>query len=120
VALTGACLLLIVPNASAAGSGLFLLGAGLASAFPILLGFLGEVYQDLTGTAFSTALVMALLGGSVFPYLTGVLGDWQGLRASLLVIPVAVLGQGFLFTLLRRRLGPDASKIVSSKTEGIL
>jgi fucose permease len=63
------------------------------------------IHADLTGTAFSTALVMALLGSSVFPYLTGVLGDWQGLRASLLVIPVAVLGQAFLFTLLRRRLG---------------
>jgi FHS family glucose/mannose:H+ symporter-like MFS transporter len=118
--LAGAGLLLIKPNAVAAGSGLFLLGAGLASGFPILLGFLGEIYHDLTGTAFSAAFVMALLGGSTLPYLTGVLGDWQGLRASLLVIPVAVLGQAFLFTLLRRRLGPDVSKTVSSKTEGIL
>lgn len=120
VTLAGAGLLLVKPNAVAAGSGLFLLGAGLASGFPILLGFLGEVYQDLTGTAFSAAFVMALLGGSTLPYLTGVLGDWQGLRASLLVIPVAVLGQAFLFRLLRRRLGPDASKIASSKAEGIL
>lgn len=110
VTLVGAGLLLAVPNAVAAGAGLFLLGAGLASGFPILLGFLGGLYQDLTGTAFSAAFVMALLGGSALPYLTGVLGDWQGLRASLLVIPLAVLGQGLLFTFLRRRLGPDASK----------
>ncbi len=120
VTLAGAGLLLIVPNAVAAASGLFLLGAGLASGFPILLGFLGEIYQDLTGTAFSAVFVMALVGGSALPYLTGVLGDWQGLRASLVVIPVAVLGQAFLFTLLRRRLGPDAAKIASSKAEGIL
>jgi fucose permease len=110
VALVGAGLLLAVPNAVAAGAGLFLLGAGLASGFPILLGFLGGLYQDLTGTAFSAAFVMALLGGSALPYLTGVIGDWQGLRASLLVIPCAVLGQAVLFTLLRRRRGPHASK----------
>jgi MFS transporter, FHS family, glucose/mannose:H+ symporter len=110
VALVGTGLLLAVPNIVAAGAGLFLLGAGLASGFPILLGFLGGRYQDLTGTAFSAAFVMALLGGSALPYLTGVLGDWQGLRASLLIIPFAVLGQALLFTLLRRRLGPDAAK----------
>jgi fucose permease len=109
-ALAGAGLL-VVPNAVAAGAGLFLLGAGLAAGFPILLGFLGELYQDLTGTAFSAAFVMALLGGSALPYLTGVLGDWHGLRASLLVIPVAVSGQAVLFTLLRRRLKPAASTI---------
>lgn len=120
VTLAGAGLLLVVPNAVAAGSGLFLLGAGLASGFPILLGFLGEIYQDLTGTAFSAVFVMALVGGSALPYLTGVLGDWQGLRTSLVVIPVAVLGQAFLFALLRRRLGPDAAKTASSKAEGIL
>jgi fucose permease len=110
VTLMGAGLLLAVPNAVAAGSGLFLLGAGLASGFPILLGFLGGLYQDLTGTAFSAAFVMALLGGSVVPYLTGVLGQWQGLRASLLVIPCAVVGQILLFTYLRCRLALGASK----------
>ncbi len=111
--LAGAVLLLSVPHPIAAGVGLFLLGAGLSSGFPILLGFLGEIYQDLTGTAFSAAFVMALLGGSALPYLTGVLGDRQGLRTSLLVIPVAVLGQACLFTLLRRRLGSGVLPIGS-------
>jgi MFS transporter, FHS family, glucose/mannose:H+ symporter len=110
VTLAGAGLLLALPTPAAAGTGLFLLGAGLASTFPIFLGFLGELYKDLTGTAFSAVFVMALVGGSAFAYLTGVLGDWQGLRAALLVIPVAVLGQTILFARLRRRLGPGASK----------
>lgn len=109
VALVGAGLLLLVPNTIAAGVGLFLLGAGLAAGFPILLGFLGELYHDLTGTAFSAAFVMALLGGSALPYLTGVLGDWRGLRASLLVIPIALVVQAALFTLVQRRLKPVVS-----------
>jgi fucose permease len=102
--LAGAGLLLTVPSAPAAGAGLFLLGAGLAAGFPILLGFLGGLYRDLTGTAFSAVFVMALVGGSALPYLTGVLGDRLGLRASLLMVPAAVLGQAGLLFVLRRRL----------------
>jgi len=108
VALAGAVLLLAGSSPVAAGAGLFLLGFGLAAGFPILLGFLGGLFHDLTGTAFSAVFVMALIGGSSLSYLTGVLGDWQGLRASLVVVPIGVLAQGVLFVLLRRRLGPIA------------
>ncbi len=109
LALTGASLLLAVPDTMAAGAGLFLLGAGLAAGFPILLGFLGGLYRDLTGTAFSAVFVMALVGGSTLSYLTGVLGDRIGLRASLVIVPVAVLAQAALFLWLRRRLKPAAA-----------
>jgi fucose permease len=115
LALAAALLLLAVPSPAAAGAGLFLVGFGLAAGFPILLGFLAGRYHDLTGTAFSAVFVMALVGGSVLPYLTGVLGDWQGLRASLVVVPVAILAQAVLFVLLRRRLGATATAADSSK-----
>jgi fucose permease len=105
VALAGAVMLLGLPSPVAAGAGLFLLGFGLAAGFPVLLGFLGGLYDDLTGTAFSAVFVMALLGGSALPYVTGVLGDRHGLRASLVVVPIGVLAQGALFAILRRRLG---------------
>jgi fucose permease len=108
IALVGAGLLLAVPTPVAAGAGLFLLGAGLSSGFPILLGFLGELYQDLTGTAFSAVFVMALIGGSTLSYATGVLGDQFGLRASLIVVPLGVFAQGLLFVPLARRLGARA------------
>jgi MFS transporter, FHS family, glucose/mannose:H+ symporter len=109
VALVGAGLMLAVPHTAAAGAGLFLLGYGLAAGFPILLGFLGGLYRDLTGTAFSAVFVMALVGGSTLSYLTGVLGDRIGLRASLVIVPVAVLAQAGLFLWLRRRLKPAAA-----------
>jgi fucose permease len=108
VALVGAGLLLAVRTPVAAGVGLFLLGAGLSAGFPTLLGFLGERYQDLTGTAFSAVFVMALIGGSTLSYVTGVLGDRFGLRASLIVVPLGVLAQGLLFVPLLRRLGARA------------
>ena len=91
--------MLIVSSLPAAATGLFLLGFGLAAAFPILLGFLGGIYRDITGTAFSTVCVMALIGGSSLPYLTGVLADRHGLRASLVVVPTGLLGHGVLLAL---------------------
>jgi fucose permease len=103
-AMAGAGPLLALRSPAAAALGLLLLGAGLSSGFPILLGFLGEIYHDLTGTAFSAVFVMALLGGSVLPYATGVLGDRIGLRASLLVVPLCILAQGLLFVPLMRRV----------------
>jgi MFS transporter, FHS family, glucose/mannose:H+ symporter len=109
LALAGATLLLEVPKVAAAGAGLFLLGAGLSAGFPILLGFVGGLYRDLTGTAFSAMFVMALVGGSTLSYLTGVLGDRLGLRAGLVIVPLAVIAQAGLFLLLRRRLKPAAA-----------
>jgi MFS transporter, FHS family, glucose/mannose:H+ symporter len=106
LALAGAGLLLAVPGSMAAGVGLFLLGAGLAAGYPILLGFLGGLYRDLTGTAFSAVFVMALVGGSTLSYLTGVLGDRLGLRASLVIVPAAIVAQAGLLVVLRRRLKP--------------
>jgi fucose permease len=104
VALAGAVMLLAVPNAMFAAAGLFVAGFGLAAAYPILLGLLGGLYQDLTGTAFSAVFVMALVGGSALPYLAGVLGDWRGLRVSMALVPLGVVAQGALFLVLRRRL----------------
>jgi hypothetical protein len=52
---------------------------------------------------------MALVGGSTLSYLTGVLGGRVGLRASLLIVPVAVVAQAGLLVVLRRRLKPAAA-----------
>jgi fucose permease len=105
VALAGAGVMLARQTPASAGLGLFLLGAGLSAGFPILLGLLGGVYQDLTGTAFSAVFVMALVGGSTISYVTGLMGDRFGLRAALLVVPLCVVAQGLLFLPILRRLG---------------
>jgi fucose permease len=82
---------------------------------------IGELYADLTGTAFSIAFVMALVGGSALPYLTGLLGDRYGLRTSLAIVPVSVLAMAILFGVVRRRLparhahGPAGEGILDAK-----
>lgn len=104
VALAGACLLLGTRSVAAAGAGVFLLGCGFAATFPVVLGFVGDRYERLSGTAFSVVIVMALTGGSLLPYTTGALGAVYGLRGSFLLIPAALVLLTVLLLVVTRRL----------------
>ena len=57
-----------------------LLGAGLAGGFPILLGIVGSRYSDLSGTAFSFVLVIALVGNILINYVTGFVAQHFGVQ----------------------------------------
>ena len=89
-AFLGAMLLIASESALPAALGVFLLGCGFAATFPVILGFVGDRYAQLSGTAFSIVMVMALTGGMILPYLTGVLGATYGLRGSFVIVPVAL------------------------------
>jgi FHS family glucose/mannose:H+ symporter-like MFS transporter len=104
LALVGAALLLGPRGLAAAAVGVYLLGAGLSATFPVLLGFVGDRYTQLSGTAFSVVIVMALTGGMVLPFTTGALGARYGLRGSFLVIPAALVVLGMLLVAVSRRL----------------
>ncbi|MGH7504857.1 MAG: MFS transporter, partial [Longimicrobiales bacterium] len=101
-ALLAALLLIAGRSVATAAVGSTLLGAGFAGVFPIVLGFVGDRYVALSGTAFSVVIVMALMGGTALPWLTGVLGDAVGLRASFALIPTALIAMGLVFTAVRR------------------
>jgi fucose permease len=89
-AFVGAVLLIVSESVPPAALGVFLLGCGFAATFPVVLGFVGDRYAQLSGTAFSIVMVMALTGGMILPYLTGVLGATYGLRGSFAIVPVAL------------------------------
>jgi MFS family permease len=63
-----------------AASGLFLLGAGLAAGFPAMLGLVGNRYPNLSGTAFSFVLVIALLGNMLVNYTMGLVAETRGIE----------------------------------------
>ncbi|HUW91897.1 MAG TPA: MFS transporter [Bacteroidales bacterium] len=64
----------------AAALGLFLLGTGLAGGFPIMLGFVGDRFIKLSGTAFSIAFVIALTGNMLINYLMGIIAQRYGIH----------------------------------------
>ncbi|MFZ0282952.1 MAG: MFS transporter [Bacteroidales bacterium] len=59
--------------------GLMILGAGLAGGFPIMLGFVGERYPLISGTAFSFVLVVGLIGNMLVNYCMGIISQNFGI-----------------------------------------
>lgn len=70
---------------------LILMGLGFSGTFPIVLAQIGNIWPRLSGTAFSIALVISLLGGTGINYLMG-LFDIDGL-------PLLMLGSALLLGL---------------------
>jgi len=108
IALGGALLLLTTRAISVAAFGTFALGVGFAAMFPTVLGFIGDRYASLSGTAFSIAIAMALCGGMLVPYTAGLLGTRYGMRNSFVLVPAALIIQGALLGILSRRLRPTS------------
>jgi fucose permease len=104
IAFTGVLILIGARSSVAAGTGTLLAGAGFAAVFPVILGYVGDRYARLSGTAFGVVFVMALTGGTALPYVTGLLGDRFGLRPSLAIVLAGIVCVGALFAAVRPRL----------------
>ena len=104
VGLIGSAVLLLTKSVSAASIGVFMLGIGFAATFPAVLGLVGDRYAELSGTAFSLVIAMALCGGMLLPWLAGVVGASYGMRGSFLIVPIAILILATLLGILPRRL----------------
>ncbi|MBP9874039.1 MAG: hypothetical protein KBC60_08360, partial [Haliscomenobacter sp.] len=51
---------------------------GLAGGFPIMFGFVGGRFTELSGTAFSLVIVAALIGNMLINYLMGAIAQSAG------------------------------------------
>jgi MFS transporter, FHS family, glucose/mannose:H+ symporter len=78
--LTGILLLRFSSSYIVSVAGLVSLGAGLAAGFPVLLGLVGERYADVSGTAFSLVISIALTGNIIINYVMGVVADVYGIE----------------------------------------
>lgn len=78
--LAGLIFLAIGKSFAASVIGLILLGAGLAAGFPVMLGYVGERFKELSGTAFSIAFTIALTGNMIINYGMGIIAQHYGIR----------------------------------------
>ena len=53
--------------------------SGLAAGFPTMLGMVGNRYPDISGTAFSFVLVVALIGNILVNYSMGLVAENYGI-----------------------------------------
>lgn len=83
--------------------GLVLLGAGLAAGFPIMLGFVGDRYAELSGTAFSFVLFVALVGNMLINYMMGIIVQSYGIKHLITVAFILVSAMVVLFFLIFRQ-----------------
>ena len=80
LAAAGAFVLMFFSTYGLTMLGLVILGAGLASGFPVLLGYVGELYKEMSGIAFSFVMVIALIGNMIINYLMGVIAQVGGMK----------------------------------------
>lgn len=78
--LAGLLLLSFATSFFVSAAALVLAGMGLAAGFPIMLGFVGRRYENLSGTAFSLVLVIALAGNMIINYVMGAVAQAYGIR----------------------------------------
>jgi MFS transporter, FHS family, glucose/mannose:H+ symporter len=57
-----------------------LLGTGLAAGFPTMLGIVGNRYPDISGTAFSFVMAVALIGNIIVNYSMGLVAENFGIK----------------------------------------
>lgn len=83
-------------------AGLFFLGAGLAPGFPVMLGVIGEIFKNVSATAFSFAMFIALTGNIIINYLTGIFVDKFGIGVFLYVVLIEIVAMVIIFALIRK------------------
>jgi fucose permease len=76
---TGAFVLRMTNTPAFATAALVVTGAGLAAGFPVMLGFAGARFAELSATAFSIILTVALTGNMIINYTTGLVIDRFGI-----------------------------------------
>jgi MFS family permease len=100
----GVLLMQVGTSMAVVTAGLVLSGAGLAGGFPIMLGFVGDRFPSISGTAFSFVFAVALVGNMLVNYLTGVIVQHYGVGHLTTVSYAAAAVMAILFVFIVRKL----------------
>ncbi len=100
----GVALMQVGKTQSLIVAGLFLSGAGMAGGFPIMLGFVGERFASLSGTAFSFVFTVALIGNMLINYLMGIIVQTYGVHHLTTVSYIEIAIMAFLFFFIIQQL----------------
>ena len=93
-------LLTASPGFIRAATGMVLVGMGLSSTYPVILSILGTRYPALSGTAFSIALAIALVGQAAMNGLMGMVSVYAG---GIVFYPYMMIGSLIIMLILFKR-----------------
>jgi fucose permease len=94
----GCIVMMFAEGYLSASLAIIILGIGFAAVFPVILGAIGDIFANLSGTAFSIALVIALIGNMLLNYSMGVIAHNFGINN----LPVLLLFSLVIMTFLIR------------------
>ncbi|HCL91575.1 MAG: MFS transporter [Verrucomicrobia bacterium] len=100
----GGLLLLFAGGYGAALAAAALIGAGLAAAFPVVLGYIGDRYPAQSGTAFSAIFFIALIGNMTINKSFGFLAQSHGIQQYPKVMLGCLLASLILLSLVVKQL----------------
>jgi MFS transporter, FHS family, glucose/mannose:H+ symporter len=100
----GALLLMFASSYGVALAAALLIGAGLAAAFPVVLSYIGDLYPEQSGTAFSTIFFIALIGNMTINKSFGFLAQIHGIQQYTKVMLGCLCGSAILLFLVVKQL----------------
>jgi MFS family permease len=100
----GSILMMISSSYVPSVAGLIFIGIGFAAGFPVMLGYVGDLYPGFSGTAFSIVFVIALSGNTLINYLVGIIAHNFGIRHYLTVILISVMAMFILLSVILKRI----------------
>ena len=87
--------------------GLAMLGAGLAAGFPIVLSYVGSLYPNLSGTAFSLVLVIGLAGNILLNFLMGLISKSVGIGVYPILLLVCTISMVAVLLITLKRISKN-------------
>jgi len=105
VTAAGAALLMAADAYLVSLAAALLIGAGLAAAFPVVLGYIGDLYPRQSGTAFSAIFVLALTGNMAINKTFGYVAQIHGVQQYAKLMLVCLAFSAALLYLVIRQLG---------------
>ena len=101
---SGSFILMYTSTYTISFTALIITGIGLAAGFPVMLGYVGQLYASLSGTAFSIALVIALTGNTIINYLFGMIADKYSIHYLPLLIIACIICMIFILITIKQKI----------------
>jgi len=101
--LAGSAVMLWAPSIPVVAFGAILTGFSFAAIYPTTLALAADRYERLAGTIFGLLFAIGLLGGMLFPWIVGHIGQAYSVRAGMIVPLAGAIAICVIATLLESR-----------------
>jgi MFS transporter, FHS family, glucose/mannose:H+ symporter len=111
----GALLMMSHASYPSAVAAVILIGIGLSACFPVVLGYIGDMYPNKSGTAFSIAFVIALSGNMTLNKTMGYIGQKFGTGHFTRVLLTSVCCSAILLLVTVQQLNKTKPNLLKNK-----